>query len=208
MRRLPLFLAVLALLLTACTSTKVTSNLDPSYDNTLDGLVLIVTRFTDDRARFEATFKEDVATKLWARGAQARFMAQAAKRLELEADSTTATPYAHARSLDAMAILVITEEGYDESWNGTAPVMGPTGVWTGGASLDQQYRLDASLYDVASERRVWRAEVVTKGDMYTSKSAEAKSMTKKLIEQLAEDGLLGPSVAEPRTRPTTADADE
>lgn len=181
------------LLLTGCTSTEVISNKDPNFHRQIDNLY-VASRVSESLDAYETSALDALARTFG--GQSLKVLATAdplpgedASSEDIEAASVI--PFEKARTNGMTTLLVIEERDQDASSVGGPPVMGANGMWMGGgAGVKQVYSLNASLYDVESEKRVWRAEIESKGEEYSTQSKEGRVMAESLMAKFVEDGLL------------------
>lgn len=138
-----------------------------------------MTRFGSSMDDFEEAFGAELGQLLTARGVAVEVIRTGG--LELN----PADPLARAAESGAATILAI---GQTESQR----------VISGPATNTRKYTFDASLLDVSAQRRVWRAEVKSSLDSYSSAGSGGRTMAQRVFGKLDEDGLL------PRT--TSAEA--
>lgn len=195
-RILTVVVLIVAFAMTACTSTEVVSNKDPDYDRTIESLY-IYSEVSDELEGLEMTSMQRMimALKTGQVDVEIEHLAYKEDGPSLEEKSETdGISFETAREFGATQVLKFTEEDRSEVRR-RGSVNPNTGFMTGGGT-DQTYKFDASLYDVKTEKRIWRANVTTEGTEMTAQSAEGRTLAKKLIEQLVEDGLLPAPVLE------------
>lgn len=161
------------LLLSGCVSTKIESNRDASYTGSVERLFVFVSTGAREQnvAQLFATAIEqelapyDIPTK-----------ARVRDPLALEGEELI-TEEVEAFGPSALLVLTQTEAG--------------TFINGGGGGTNSAV-FDASLIDVESERRVWRASIKASRDrIYATERQSANNLAEKIVEKLVEDGLLG-----------------
>jgi len=192
-----LFFLLLVGILTACTSAEVVSNKDPDYSGTIERLHL-QTAISSDLQNLGERASEKIRVSLvsYGIGTTIEHRPYTPDRREeneegprLEKEEALVIPYDQARRSDASHVLLIEEKSQSENTTYQPPT-GPTGGMA--STTHQTYTFEASLYDVNLEKRVWRADVTAKGTETTSQSMEGGVMGEKMMESLADDGLLPP----------------
>lgn len=195
-RILTVAVLIVAFAMTACTSTEVVSNKDPDYDRTIESLY-IYSEVSEELEKLEVASMQRMlmALKTGQVDVEIEHLDHDEDEPSLEEKSDTDNiSFETAREFGATQVLKFTETDRTEVKRRGA--MDPnTGMMTGGGT-DQTYEFDASLYDATTEKRIWRANVTTEGTGMTAQSAEGRTLAKKLVEQLVEDGLLPASVLE------------
>jgi len=199
-RRCLCFLLIVGMLM-ACTSAEVVSNKDPDYSATIERLHLqtAISSDLDDLAE-RASEKLRLSLVSYGIGTTVNHRAytpDTEKENEegprLEKEEALVVPYDEARRSDASHVLLLEEKSQSENTTYQPPT-GPTGGMT--STTHQTYSFEASLYDVNLEKRIWRADVTAKGTKTTSQSMEAEVMAEKMMESLADDGLLPPMLTD------------
>jgi DNA-directed RNA polymerase specialized sigma54-like protein len=195
-RILAVAVLIVAFAMTACTSTEVVSNKDPGYDRNIESLY-IFSEVSEELEKLEMVSMQRMLMTLKTGQVDVEI-----KHLDHDEDEPSleeksdkdGISFETAREFGATQVLKFTETDRTEVKRG-AMMNHSTGMMTG-SGTDQTYEFDASLYDATTEKRIWRATVTTEGTEMTAQSAEGRTLAKKLIEQLVEDGLLPASVLE------------
>lgn len=186
------------LLTAACTTTEVTSKKDTDYTTLVQDLYL-ASEISDELDSFE-----DEAIVMFDSTMTRAGVVVHVKRLQPSTDSTTDdpsaafanVPFASAHETGAIALLHLKERSRDQSISGGGAAI-PTaggGTMTVRSGTNQTYMFDASLYDLETEERVWRAEVETKGHETSSQEREGRVMAREVMRKLVMDGVLPPEV--------------
>lgn len=177
-------IVILPVFLLSCTSTKVVSKKQSSYEKEITNVVVIAELY-EELDSFGQTFAEELAAAFVPNGIKHEFIAMK------ESEPQVFSPMEAAQQTDAEHLLLFQQlsakerRGYGLS-NGS-------GLFFAGS--DRKYIFKASLYEIASGQRVWWAEVTTTGEEYTSQEQEARGMTERLIQKLIEDKLLPSALA-------------
>jgi len=187
--RHPLILLAGLLVLAGCTSTEVISNKDPDFNGQVDK-IYVSSRITDALDKYERSALDAMSKTMTAQDVNVVMVSEvvpgddAAKKGE--ETPVTDVPFAEAREQGSTMLLVLEERDRDITIR--------PNFNTGGSSSPQEtYSLNASLYDVDREKRVWRAELETKGNQGSFTSGQGKEgriMAESLMEKFVEDGLL------------------
>ena len=135
--------------------------------------VVVMTQFGSSMETFEETFGAELDRLLQARGIRVEVIRTGG--LELN----PIDPVDKAAEIGASLIFLV---GQTESRT----------ITDGGFMNDRTYKFDASLVDITTRRRVWRAEVESKVGTYSGSVSGATKMAEKVVEKLVEDRLLPP----------------
>lgn len=181
------------LLASACTSTEVTSTKDANYSTLVENLYLsssISDALDDFEAEALATFDTSLTRASVAVHVQV-LEASEASEASGASSAQVDVPFDSAQATDAVALLQIVERSRDETFDpgSSMPTAGGGTMMVGGGT-NQTYIFDASLYDLESKERVWRAEVETTGDESSSQEKEGRVMAREVMQKLVMDGIL------------------
>ena len=173
MRLVTAFALCFAFALSGCVSTKIQSNRDASFTGTVERLYVLAS-VAEREQGMANLFTTAIEQHLAAHGVPAR--AHVRDPLALEGEELVTR---EVEAFGPSAILVLTQT------ESSAMISG-----AGGGTNSAVF--DASLFDTESERRIWRASIKASRDrIYATEQQGARNLAEKIVEKLAEDGLLG-----------------
>lgn len=179
----------------ACTSTDITSTVDPDYTKQVESLY-VAAEFAEDRIKMGRSAVAHIDTTL---GRQSIPTDTTTKQVELqegpeleekEGDGSE-TYFPAARDAGVTGLLFMRQLSRDEQrssgqWMPSADGGAP--MYMGGSSKNV-YVIDASFYDMETGDRVWRATVELTADKMAGQGSEGRTVGRKVLEKMREDGL-------------------
>lgn len=168
----------LAFVTSGCVTAKIESQRDGAFNKEITRVYVYSSLRMDDQDLAEA-FSRAIESELGLQGIAA--VAQVKDPLALDEEDIVTDDVA---TFAPTVILELTQTEASAVRTSQGPGMGFT--------QSDKAVYDASLYDLETRKRVWRAQVSTSRDAFmTTQDAAADKLAKKIVAQLVEDGLIG-----------------
>lgn len=179
---------ILLIISTACTSTNISSKVaDPNYDKKIEGIFYAL-YFTEDIDKALPAFSEETAKHL-----ELNSIEYEIKKFgffdnpdEFVLDSL----YQDSKEQGLSHLLVVSEESMEVN-KSSNPGYFSGGMYVGGGSTKTIiHGLNGFLYDVETQKELWRSKIEVKSGSFGNSKQTGRSLARELLEQLSEDDLL------------------
>jgi len=191
-------------LLCSCVGTSLKETWkSPDYHNGPVGKIAAIA--VDDRGELRRGFENRFVAQLKKRGASALTTYDLLSLPEIKAEKTAATERLRAAGADTVLVIHLVDSGtsYGESRRAGAPGYSSeagswydfydvafAGIGTSYGSYKQTARLETSLFDFRTEKRIWSALTDTVAEQTTDRVAEMDKIVAKVLSAMSKDGMI------------------
>lgn len=186
-------LVAACVLMLGCTETRSVSNKDPGYSQTLNR-TLVLAHFPPSTQPFGAALLEETHQRLQQENVRTETMQSEAPEPSASSNAILlqkALPFQRARNMQATTLLAFQEVDRRVLRGRQRTHVDATGnAAEHNDRTRREYLIEAVLYDVQRQRKVWKAEFLVLGSENEIRKREAKSVVKKLVSRLEDDQLL------------------
>lgn len=155
----------------------------------------------DDRSDVRQAFENRFVSELQKHGTSAFATANILSQTEIKADRSAAAARLQANGADAVLVvrLVDSSFSYGEAWLTPGPNPASTDGWadyyhadmaSSYSSLKQTARLETSLFDLKTAKRIWSGLTETATTETTDRMAEADKVVAKVVNAMRRDGMI------------------
>lgn len=179
--KIQVLLTIIFISSAACSTVKIESNRDPNYREKFDNIYVYIKASPRSESFLSTNFDQFFIEAL--KRDSIRIMFYSTKKLDLETES----PEKKAVENNFTILLSIIQVESTTFYN-------TGGLYGNGVNLATvpyvASLFEASIYDLRTNKRIWRANIDVGGDQFYAKSARVEKLANELVAQLRRDWFI------------------